>query len=83
MNLSNPQAPKKTTRPSKSSENLLARMNTEMEAELLEIKKQNDSLLHERNSLMQSLKQTNEEFIHLKKKRIQDVSFKLRISVTG
>lgn len=49
-------------------------MNTEMEAELTEIRKQKEVLVQERNTLLDSLKRTNEEFILLKKKRIQDVS---------
>lgn len=59
---------------SKSTENILARMNTEMEAELSETKQQKQCLVQERSSLLDSLKRTNEEFILLKKKRIQDVS---------
>lgn len=65
---------KKTVNKSKSTENILARMNTEMEAELAEIRKQKEVLMQERNTLLDSLKRTNEEFILLKKKRIQDVS---------
>ncbi|CAH0588958.1 unnamed protein product [Chrysodeixis includens] len=64
---------KKTGGKSKSTENILARMNTEMEAELSEIKKQKEVLVQERNTLLDSLKRTNEEFILLKKKRIQDL----------
>nr|XP_021192892.2 centrosomal protein of 162 kDa [Helicoverpa armigera] len=64
---------KKTVNKTKSTENILARMNTEMEAELTEIKKQKEVLMQERNSLLDSLKRTNEEFILLKKKRIQDL----------
>ncbi|CAB3234179.1 unnamed protein product [Arctia plantaginis] len=67
----NPQ--KKHAYKSKSTENILARMNTEMEAELSEIRKQKDVLVQERNTLLDSLKRTNEEFILLKKKRIQDL----------
>ncbi|KAH9630232.1 hypothetical protein HF086_012417 [Spodoptera exigua] len=63
---------KKTTNRSKSTENILARMNTEMEAELAEIRTQKEVLVQERNTLLDSLKRTNEEFILLKKKRIQD-----------
>ncbi|XP_049875749.1 centrosomal protein of 162 kDa isoform X2 [Pectinophora gossypiella] len=71
MNL-NPQ--KKTVcKQAKSADNLLARMNTEMETELEEARKQKESYLLERNSLLDSLKRTNEEFILLKKKRIQDL----------
>lgn len=58
----------------KSTENILARMNMEMESELTEVKQQKECLFQERNSLLDSLKRTNEEFILLKKKRIQDVS---------
>lgn len=50
-------------------------MNTEMEAELAEIRTQKEVLVQERNTLLDSLKRTNEEFILLKKKRIQDVSY--------
>ncbi|XP_063829608.1 centrosomal protein of 162 kDa isoform X2 [Ostrinia nubilalis] len=57
----------------KSTENILARMNTEMVTELEEMKKQKEVILLERNSLLDSLKRTNEEFILLKKKRIQDL----------
>ncbi|KAJ8712408.1 hypothetical protein PYW07_005250 [Mythimna separata] len=64
---------KKTVNRSKSTENILARMNTEMEAELTEIRKQKEVLMQERNTLLDSLKRTNEEFILLKKKRIQDL----------
>lgn len=65
---------KKTlSKQSKSAENLLARMNSEMEAELVEARKQKETYVMERNSLLDSLKRTNEEFILLKKKRIQDV----------
>lgn len=60
-------------RQAKSSENILARVNGEMEVELSEIRKQKEVLMMERNSLLESLKRTNEEFIHLKKKRIQDL----------
>ncbi|RVE49845.1 hypothetical protein evm_005575 [Chilo suppressalis] len=68
----NPQ--KKTgCKQAKSTENILARMNTEMESELVEIRKQREGLMLERNSLLDSLKRTNEEFILLKKKRIQDL----------
>lgn len=63
------------SRQAKSSENILVRMNGEMEAELMETKKQKEIIMLERNSLLESLKRTNEEFILLKKKRIQDVSF--------
>ncbi|CAG9788799.1 unnamed protein product [Diatraea saccharalis] len=65
---------KSVSKQTKSTENILARMNTEMESELAEIRKQREGLLLERNSLLDSLKRTNEEFILLKKKRIQDVS---------
>lgn len=58
----------------KSTENILARVNIEMEADLTEMRKQKEVLMLERNSLLDSLKRTNEEFILLKKKRIQDVS---------
>lgn len=59
----------------KSTENILARINTEMETELTEVKQQKECLVQERNSMLDSLKRTNEEFILLKKKRIQDASF--------
>lgn len=59
---------------SKSTENILARLNTELDAELNELKQQKECLVQERSSLLDSLKRTNEEFILLKKKRIQDVS---------
>lgn len=58
----------------KSSENILVRVNTEMEVELSEVRKQKENLANERCSLLDSLKRTNEDFIMLKKKRIQDVS---------
>lgn len=45
-----------------------------MEADLAEVRRQKEVLFLERNSLLDSLKRTNEEFILLKKKRIQDVS---------
>lgn len=64
---------KKASNRSKSTENILARMNTEMEAELAEIRTQKEVLVQERNTLLDSLKRTNEEFILLKKKRIQDL----------
>ncbi|XP_028031652.1 centrosomal protein of 162 kDa [Bombyx mandarina] len=57
----------------KSTENILARMNTEMEAELTEVRKENEVLVQEKSSLLDSLKRTNEDFIVLKKKRIQDL----------
>ncbi|XP_030020271.2 centrosomal protein of 162 kDa [Manduca sexta] len=57
----------------KSTENILVRMNNEMETELSEVRKQNECLIQERSSLLDSLKRTNEEFIILKKKRIQDL----------
>lgn len=70
----NPQ--KKTgCKQSKSAENILMRMNTEMEAELSESRKQKETFMLERNSLLDSLKRTNEDFIMLKKKRIQDVRY--------
>ncbi|KAJ2945716.1 hypothetical protein O0L34_g558 [Tuta absoluta] len=68
----NPQ-PKKTCKQSKSAENLLARMNTEMESELEEARKKNETMALERSGLLDSLKRTNEDFILLKKKRIQDL----------
>lgn len=49
-------------------------MNTEMVTELEDMRKQKEVIALERNSLLDSLKRTNEEFILLKKKRIQDVS---------
>lgn len=58
----------------KSTENILARINTEMEAELTEVRKENEVLVQEKSSLLDSLKRSNEDFIVLKKKRIQDVS---------
>ncbi|XP_063626095.1 centrosomal protein of 162 kDa [Cydia splendana] len=61
-------------RPSaKSAENILVKVTTEMEAELSESKKHQEVLMQERSSLLDSLKRTNEEFILLKKKRIQDL----------
>ncbi|XP_026756203.2 centrosomal protein of 162 kDa [Galleria mellonella] len=57
----------------KSSDNILLRVNTEMEAELTEVRKQKEVLTQERSSLLDSLKRTNEDFILLKKKRIQDL----------
>lgn len=45
-----------------------------MESELAEARKHKDVLMHERAGLLDSLKRTNEDFILLKKKRIQDVS---------
>lgn len=69
----NPQ--KKTIgKQAKSTENILARINTEMESELADVRKQKDVLMQERTGLLDSLKRTNEDFIQLKKKRIQDVS---------
>lgn len=65
---------KTSSKQSKSAENIIARMNTEMEAELAESRKERESFRLERNSLLDSLKRTNEDFIMLKKKRIQDVS---------
>lgn len=69
----NPQK-KITFKQNKSTENILARMNTEMVTELEDMRKQKEVIALERNSLLDSLKRTNEEFILLKKKRIQDVS---------
>lgn len=70
----NPQNHKKSgCKQSKSSESIIARVNSELEAELVEARKQKETILLERNSLLDSLKRTNEEFILLKKKRIQDV----------
>ncbi|XP_061719370.1 centrosomal protein of 162 kDa [Cydia pomonella] len=61
-------------RPSaKSAENILVKVTSEMEAELSESKKHQEVLMQERSSLLDSLKRTNEEFILLKKKRIQDL----------
>ncbi|XP_072945061.1 uncharacterized protein [Epargyreus clarus] len=57
----------------KSTENILARLNTEMESELAEARKHKDVLMHEKAGLLDSLKRTNEDFISLKKKRIQDL----------
>ncbi|XP_004931836.3 centrosomal protein of 162 kDa isoform X1 [Bombyx mori] len=57
----------------KSTENILARINTEMEAELTEVRKENEVLVQEKSSLLDSLKRSNEDFIVLKKKRIQDL----------
>ncbi|XP_053610666.1 centrosomal protein of 162 kDa [Plodia interpunctella] len=60
-------------RPAKSIENILAKVTNEMEAELSEVRKQKEVLMQERSSLLDSLKRSNEEFILLKKKRIQDL----------
>ncbi|XP_063537042.1 centrosomal protein of 162 kDa [Cydia strobilella] len=57
----------------KSAENILVKVTSEMEAELSESKKHQEVLMQERSSLLDSLKRTNEEFILLKKKRIQDL----------
>lgn len=58
----------------KSVENILAKVTNEFEMELAEARKQKEVLSQEKSSLLDSLKRTNEEFILLKKKRIQDVS---------
>ncbi|XP_026495844.2 centrosomal protein of 162 kDa [Vanessa tameamea] len=71
MNL-NPQK-KIVCKPAKSAENILARVNSEMETELGEIRKQKENLMQERAGLFASLKRTNEDLILLKKKRIQDL----------
>ncbi|XP_012550623.2 centrosomal protein of 162 kDa isoform X2 [Bombyx mori] len=63
----------------KSTENILARINTEMEAELTEVRKENEVLVQEKSSLLDSLKRSNEDFIVLKKKRIQDVNIPLEL----
>nr|XP_013189800.1 unnamed protein product [Amyelois transitella] len=68
----NPQR-KPGCRPTKSMENILAKVTNEMEAELSEVRKQKEVLMQERSGLLDSLKRTNEEFILLKKKRIQDL----------
>ncbi|CAH2229935.1 jg14008 [Pararge aegeria aegeria] len=67
----NPQ--KKTAKQAKSTENIISRVNTEMEAELSEARKQKENLLEDRAGLLASLKRTNEDLILLKKKRIQDL----------
>ncbi|XP_052743233.1 centrosomal protein of 162 kDa [Bicyclus anynana] len=67
----NPQ--KKTAKQAKSTENIIARVNTEMEAELSETRKQKETLMEDRVGLLASLKRTNEDLIMLKKKRIQDL----------
>ncbi|KAL4711521.1 hypothetical protein ACJJTC_000537 [Scirpophaga incertulas] len=64
----NPQK-KLVSKQTKSNENMLSRMNTEMESELIEIRKQKEGLMLEKSSLLESLKRTNEEFILLKKKK--------------
>ncbi|XP_037973181.2 centrosomal protein of 162 kDa [Plutella xylostella] len=70
----NPSIQKKIVyKQNKSAENLLSRVNCELEAELAETRQQKEVLMQERNSLLDSLKRTNEEFILLKKKRIQDL----------
>lgn len=58
---------------SKSSENIYVKLNTEMESELNEVRQKNEKLVQEKSSLLDSLKRTNEEFIMIKKKRIQDL----------
>ncbi|CAH2093049.1 unnamed protein product [Euphydryas editha] len=68
----NPQK-KMGCKPAKSAENILARVNSEMETELSEIRKQKESLMQERVGLLASLKRSNEDLILLKKKRIQDL----------
>ncbi|KAM3965738.1 LOW QUALITY PROTEIN: uncharacterized protein ACR2FA_000063 [Aphomia sociella] len=68
----NPQK-KNGSKQTKSSENLLVKLNSEMEAELTEVRKQKEVLMQERSGLLDSLKRTNEDFILLKKKRIQDL----------
>lgn len=45
-----------------------------MESELCDARRRNETLVQEKSSLLDSLKRTNEDFILLKKKRIQDVS---------
>ncbi|CAG9564613.1 unnamed protein product [Danaus chrysippus] len=67
----NPQ--KKGCKQAKSTENILSRVNTEMEAELTQIKKEKELYKEERTGLLSSLKRTNEDLILLKKKRIQDL----------
>ncbi|XP_013148299.1 PREDICTED: centrosomal protein of 162 kDa [Papilio polytes] len=57
----------------KSVENILAKVTNEFEMELAEARKQKEVLSQEKSSLLDSLKRTNEEFILLKKKRIQDL----------
>ncbi|XP_045775006.1 centrosomal protein of 162 kDa-like isoform X1 [Maniola jurtina] len=57
----------------KSTENIMSRLNTEMEAELSEARKQKETLMEDRIGLLASLKRTNEDLILLKKKRIQDL----------
>ncbi|XP_068617981.1 putative leucine-rich repeat-containing protein DDB_G0290503 [Battus philenor] len=57
----------------KSVENILAKVTNEFEAELCDVRKQKETLVQEKASLLDSLKRTNEEFILLKKKRIQDL----------
>ncbi|CAH2043908.1 unnamed protein product, partial [Iphiclides podalirius] len=65
---------KKTpSKQTKSVENILAKVTNEWEAELSDTKKQKEMLIQERASLLESLKRTNEEYILLKKKRIQDL----------
>ncbi|GBP50620.1 Centrosomal protein of 162 kDa [Eumeta japonica] len=63
---------KKGTRQKKSVETILGRVNTELESELAEARQQAEMMAQERNSLLDSLKWTNEELILLKRKRIQD-----------
>ncbi|KAI8439585.1 hypothetical protein MSG28_013312 [Choristoneura fumiferana] len=69
----NPQKKPGHKQNAKSAENILVKVTTEMEAELSETRKHHEVLVQERNSLLDSLKRTNEEFILLKKKRIQDL----------
>ncbi|XP_014371395.2 centrosomal protein of 162 kDa [Papilio machaon] len=57
----------------KSVENILAKVTNEFEAELSEARKQKEVLAQEKSNLLDSLKRSNEEFILLKKKRIQDL----------
>ncbi|CAG4956843.1 unnamed protein product [Parnassius apollo] len=67
--------PQKKTqcKPTKSVENIFAKVNTELEAELSEARKHNEALAQDKASLLDSLKRTNEDYILLKKKRIQDL----------
>ncbi|CAK1587083.1 unnamed protein product [Parnassius mnemosyne] len=67
--------PQKKTpcKPTKSVENIFSKVTTELEAELSEVIKQKETLVQEKASLLDSLKRTNEDYILLKKKRIQDL----------
>ncbi|KAJ0174564.1 hypothetical protein K1T71_009672 [Dendrolimus kikuchii] len=64
---------KKISKQTKSTENIYAKLNAEMESELCEVRRKNETLVQEKSSLLDSLKRTNEEFILLKKRRIQDL----------